>query len=126
MQASTSIVDKSITYKLDSSLFSKESVFKCLYWYTNQFIIDVSHNKDLGEFQVKLELKHTDLNIDLNKVALKLNQDFIDYNLRDIVTKETSNIRDLIVAKAFSNGEFDENPPGELNDPIGYRFNEFL
>ena len=52
----------------------------------------------------------------------KLNQDFIDYNLRDIVSKETKNVRELIIAKAFSNGEYDEDPPGELNDPLGGTF----
>ena len=54
----------------------------------------------------------------------KLERDLIDFNLRDIVTKETKNIRDLLTAKAFSNGEFDELPPGELSDPVGFNVNE--
>jgi His-Xaa-Ser system protein HxsD len=50
----------------------------------------------------------------------KLERDLIDFNLRDIVTKETQNVRDLLIAKAFSNGEFDEEPRGEVSDPVGF------
>jgi hypothetical protein len=28
-----------------------------------------------------------------------------------------------LVAKAFSNGEFDEIPPGEISDPVGFDVN---
>jgi hypothetical protein len=57
---------------------------------------------------------------ELDLYLQKLERDIIDFNLRDIVTKETQNIRDLLIAKAFSNGEFDELPPGEITDPVGY------
>jgi hypothetical protein len=40
------------------------------------------------------------------------------------VTKETQNVRDLLIAKAFSNGEFDELPPGDVSDPVGFSPNE--
>lgn len=29
-------------------------------------------------------------------------------------------IRELLVAKAFSNGEFDECPPGDISDAVGF------
>jgi His-Xaa-Ser system protein HxsD len=60
----------------------------------------------------------------LEELLQKLERDLIDFNLRDIVTKETKNIRDLLTAKAFSNGEFDELPPGEISDPVGFNVNE--
>jgi hypothetical protein len=53
----------------------------------------------------------------------KLERDLVDFNVRDIVTKETQNVRDLLIAKAFSNGEYDELPPGEISDPVGYDIN---
>jgi hypothetical protein len=55
---------------------------------------------------------------------LKLERDLVDFNLRDIVTKETQNVRDLLIAKAFSNGEFDELPPGDVSDPVGFNVNQ--
>jgi hypothetical protein len=32
----------------------------------------------------------------------------------------------LLIAKAFSNGEFDELPPGEVSDPVGFNPNEII
>ena len=57
---------------------------------------------------------------DLQLYQQKLTRDLIDFNLRDIVTKETQNVRDLLIAKAFSHGEFDEVQVGEVSDPVGY------
>ncbi len=106
--------------KLDSSLFSKDAIFKCLYWYTNSFVIDITSQED-GFFLIKLELKIELEESELVLLKAKINQDLIDFNLRDIVSKETQNLRDLLIAKAFSNGEFDENPPGEYTDPVGFK-----
>jgi His-Xaa-Ser system protein HxsD len=57
---------------------------------------------------------------ELENLLLKVERDLVDFNLRDIVTKETQNVRDLLIAKAFSNGEFDELPPGDVSDPVGF------
>jgi His-Xaa-Ser system protein HxsD len=61
---------------------------------------------------------------ELENLLLKVERDLVDFNLRDIVTKETQNVRDLLIAKAFSNGEFDELPPGEVSDPVGFNVNQ--
>ena len=38
------------------------------------------------------------------------------------ISKETKNVRDLIIAKAFSDSdEFDSEPPGEITDPVGFK-----
>ena len=60
---------------------------------------------------------------ELDLYLQKLERDLIDFQLRDTITKETQNVRDLLVAKAFSNGEFDEEPPGEVSDPVGFNPN---
>ena len=60
--------------------------------------------------------------LNLNK---KVNQDLHDYSLRQIVIEETKNIRDLIVAKAFSNDSIKELPIGFFSDPIGINIEEF-
>jgi len=106
----------------DTSLFSKDSIFKCLYWYGDKFHTNVSFADD-KTYKVSIKpISTTQLNeIELEKLLLKLERDLVDFNLRDIVTKETQNIRDLLIAKAFSNGEFDELPPGEISDPVGFK-----
>lgn len=44
----------------------------------------------------------------------------IDFKLRDIVSKETKTIRELIIAKAFAYYEEDQSPDTEISDPVGF------
>jgi len=107
-----------ITVLLDSSLYSKDAIFKCLYWFGDKFHTEIS----VVDSKYKITLKPLEDNstTDLDLYLAKLERDLIDFNLRDIVTKETKNIRDLLIAKAFSSGEFDEQVPGEVSDPVGF------
>lgn len=111
---------QNIVFELDSDVYSKESIVKCLYWYSNDFTVDIKLINKIYNISLKplIELQENDL----SEVTKKLNREFIDYNLRDIVKKETNTIRELIIAKAFSNGEFDEEPKGDLMDPLGIKF----
>lgn len=109
----------------DTSLYTKDGIFKCLYWYGDKYRTNVSF-ADSNTYKISLKpLSDNPLSHDQSeKLLQKLERDLIDFNLRDIVTKETKNIRDLLTAKAFSNGEFDELPPGEISDPVGFNVNE--
>jgi His-Xaa-Ser system protein HxsD len=119
------IVDNEIIVFADTSLYSKDSIFKCLYWYGNKYHTNVSFaNSNTYKISIK---PITDELLDGKNAELllqRIERDLIDFNLRDIVTKETQNIRDLLIAKAFSNGEFDELPPGEISDPVGFNVSE--
>lgn len=109
----------------DASLYSRDSVFKCLYWYGDKYHTNVTFI-DGNTFRISVKpISETQFSQEqLEKLLQKLERDLVDFNLRDIVTKETQNIRDLLTAKAFSNGEFDELPPGELSDPVGFNVND--
>jgi His-Xaa-Ser system protein HxsD len=121
MQHKNGISNGEITVYATTSLYSKDSILKCLYWYGDKFHINISMESE-EEYRISLKpipssgLKEEEL----ETYQYKLERDLIDFNLRDIVTKETKNIRDLLVAKAFSNGELDELPPGEITDPVGF------
>jgi His-Xaa-Ser system protein HxsD len=104
----------------DSAIFSKDAILKCLYWYGEKFHATVSTEGAFFRVVLIPQVGQAMDAAELNLYLLKLERDIVDFNLRDIVTKETQNIRDLLVAKAFSNGEFDELPPGEISDPVGY------
>jgi His-Xaa-Ser system protein HxsD len=39
------------------------------------------------------------------KLKNQLNQNLIDFKTRDVVNRETKNIRDILYIKAFANGE---------------------
>ncbi len=125
MQFQNEIKDNEVIVFADSSLYSKDSIFKCLYWYGDKFHTNVSF-ADSNTYKVSVKpVSSLKLNkSELEQLLLKLERDLVDFNLRDIVTKETQNIRELLIAKAFSNGEFDELPSGEISDPVGFNVNQ--
>jgi His-Xaa-Ser system protein HxsD len=115
------IVNDEIIVYCAVDLYSKDSLFKCLYWYGDKFHTFVGF-ADVDTYRISIKPK-SDAGLsseDFELYQLKLERDLIDFNLRDIVTKETKNIRELLIAKAFSNGEFDEEPVGEISDPVGF------
>ena len=124
MQFKNEIKDNEIIVFAQTSLYSKDSIFKCLYWYGAKFRTNLSF-EDPNTYRISVKPISTSQlsSNELEILLLKLERDLIDYNLRDIVTKETQNVRDLLIAKAFSNGEFDEHPPGEISDPVGFNPN---
>jgi His-Xaa-Ser system protein HxsD len=117
------ITEREIIVYADMAIYSKDAIFKCMYWYGDKFSVNISVEEESYKIILtpheNADIKLTDFRLYLEK----LERDIIDFNLRDIVTKETKNIRDLLVAKAFSNGEFDELPPGEITDPVGFDIN---
>ncbi len=125
MQFQNVIKDNEIIVFADIALYSKDSIFKCLYWYGDKFHTNVSF-ADSNTYRVSVKSVSTNhlSQQEQENLLLKLERDLVDFNLRDIVTKETQNVRDLLIAKAFSNGEFDELPPGEVSDPVGFNPNE--
>ena len=121
MEFQNEIKDNEIIVFADTSLYSKDSIFKCLYWYGDKFHVNISF-ADINTYRIAIKSSGNNIltNKQLEEYLLKLERDLIDFNLRDIVTKETMNIRDLLIAKAFSNGEFDETPPENISDPVGF------
>lgn len=119
------IKDNEIIVFANITLYSKDSIFKCLYWYGDKYHTNVSF-ADSNTYKVSVKPISTNKlsPIELENLLLKLERDLVDFNLRDIVTKETRNVRDLLIAKAFSNGEFDEMPPGDVSDPVGFNVNQ--
>jgi His-Xaa-Ser system protein HxsD len=96
------IKDNEIIVFADTSLYSKDSIFKCLYWYGDKFHTNVSF-ADSNTYRVSVKPIST---IQLSQqeqenLLLKLERDLVDFNLRDIVSKETQNVRDLLIAKHF-------------------------
>jgi His-Xaa-Ser system protein HxsD len=113
--------DGEITVFADAKLYSKEAIFKCLYWYGDKFHTNVSfHNQDT--YKITL-IPISTSQISTNEMELylaKLERDLVDFSVRQLVNQETQAIRELLIAKAFANGEFDEIPVGELTDPVGF------
>ncbi|RYE57212.1 MAG: His-Xaa-Ser system protein HxsD [Sphingobacteriales bacterium] len=92
-------------------------LYKCFYWYGGNFDVVISH-PNTQQYQIELSPKFE--SPDFNETISKVKRDLIDFKLRNIVTKETQTIRELIVAKAFANYDDEENPSTELADPVGF------
>jgi His-Xaa-Ser system protein HxsD len=114
------VKDNEIVVYADHALFSHDAVFKCLYWYGDKFHTSVHQASGFYIISLIPQDGFVAEAADLKLYQQKLERDLVDFNLRDIVTKETKNVRDLLIAKAFSNGNFEELPPGEISDPVGF------
>lgn len=125
MAFSNRIEGNTILIFLDSQIYSKDGILKCLYWYSEKHRIEFQLAVD-STFKILVspldELKQSPDN--LTQLLIKLERDLLDFNLRDAITKETQSIRELLTAKAFSNGEYDEKPPGSVSDPVGFIIKE--
>jgi His-Xaa-Ser system protein HxsD len=117
----TEITGSEIFLLIEKEIYNEDVLHKCFYWYGANYNVEIgNHSKDI--FSVRLQSKQESEN--LNDTLEKIKRDLIDFKLRDIVTKETKTIRELIVAKAFAYYGLDDNPTTEISDPVGFNPNE--
>lgn len=90
---------------VDTSIYDNWVIDKVLYWFSNDYII-TRKNDDLNHMQeIKMSLKPGHSQLAFCDVRNRLSNDFIDFKNRQTIAKETSNIRDLLFAKAFANSD---------------------
>jgi His-Xaa-Ser system protein HxsD len=114
----------SATIYLDPRIYTREAILKASYWATGVAYIQVPHSPD-GRLAIHIELKKRIPTLTNTKpIAI---QDFVkefcnsllDFELRHQVNIETTEVRQLILAKAFSeSGVLEEEPPGTIADPV--------
>ena len=97
---------KSLYIFIPRKLFSKEAILNCLYWRLGRSQVQFLQFSE-EEFQVSLNLSRLS-NKQIINLKTTFTNDLIDYELREIVSKETRNLRELIIAKAFANGTLDD------------------
>ncbi len=116
-----------VRISLDPGLYPEDMVFKCFYWYGGEFDVSVDRSSNDMALEVELQPKVGHLDEVRTKGLLsRIQQDLIDFKTRDIVSKETRVIRELLVAKAFAHSdEFDLLPPGAVSDPVGFDPREY-
>ncbi|WP_291122298.1 His-Xaa-Ser system protein HxsD [Flavobacterium sp. UBA6046] len=102
---------------VDKTIYNIDVLHKCFYWFGANYDVTIEE-LDLEHYQIEVISKFEEINIE--EIKSKIKRDIIDFKLRDIVTKETQTIRDLIIAKAFAYYEEDNSPQTELSDPVGF------
>jgi His-Xaa-Ser system protein HxsD len=114
----TLVNSETISVLVDQSIYNMDTLHKCFYWYGADFSIDFK-NVETNVCQITLISKDNSP-LDVESISKKIKTDLIDFKLRDIVTKETVNIRELLIAQAFANYELQEDPTREISDPVGF------
>lgn len=99
------IAENSILFLVDIQIYNDTVTSKVLYWLTDLYLIN---RKTLTDTIQSIELRKKDgifTQEEVDQLERKINQDFIDYKVRDIVGQETRNIRDILYVKAFANND---------------------
>ena len=117
--------EASLTLTLDSRQFSREAALKAAYWFTKDLYIDFPPSEAGHLFAVVLRAKCPSPTLDnpaprtLNDLASEFRNALIDSELRIQVQRETSAVRELLLAKAFAEaGVLESSPPGSFSDPV--------
>ena len=97
-----------ISFLVDKKIFSDNVLSKVLYWFSTDFIISRNTISDSIE-KITFHLIKSDGIIDKDSLQLKLSQNFTDYKIREIIQKETKDIRNILYIKAFANYNGDED-----------------
>ncbi len=114
----------SATISLSANFYSKESLLKAAYWLSNRAVVHVPESDD-EKFTVLIKLKQTTPTLDnpkqqnIEELVDEFCNSIIDFELRHKVEIETAQVRQIILAKAFSeSGVLEEEPPGSILDPV--------
>lgn len=97
--------NNAIILRIDSSLYSETILFKALYWLGEEILFSIK--KDLEGFLI-VNLTHVTGSFeadDSRKLISQVSRALTDFKVRDIVNRETSDIRKMIIAKAFLDDE---------------------
>lgn len=90
-----------IDLHFDSNVFSLETIKRALYRYADICSFDIG----LTDQQIKVTLHVTTPANPVNTEDLcaRIRNEVLDQDLRDTISRDTANIRTLILANAFSN-----------------------
>jgi His-Xaa-Ser system protein HxsD len=89
----------------DSAVFSVESVQKAVYRMGNKIFASISLDRNL----IRLEIEVKDKKATIEEISNELRQTVNDYSLREKISAETKEVRNVVLATAFSRVVSQEN-----------------
>jgi His-Xaa-Ser system protein HxsD len=105
-----------ITLLVDEALYSREALLRTCYLFTDRCYIFISRH-DPQHLSVNLKAKQ--IGREFRAVAGEFANTLLDYQVRQEINRETATLRDLIVAKAFAEGDLlDDSPVSDDRDPV--------
>ena len=100
MKSFTIESDNRAIVKIDSDIYSKAVITKVVYWLSRDFTI--MQGVEGKYWTLSLENPNA---VDWVDVKKRLSQLLADYQMRDVITAETKDIRNILFIKAFANVE---------------------
>ena len=113
------------TLVLETRQFSRDAALRTAYWFSKDLYVEFPPSADESTFTVILRAKNLVPTLDdpkprsLATLVAEFQNSLVDSELRVRVQKETSAVRELLLAKAFAEaGVLEEGPPGSFHDPV--------
>ena len=101
---------------VDETVYSREAVLRACYWFTDRCYLFVSRS---GPQRLRVSIRAKRGGPSLESVAGDFGNTLLDHQVRQEIERETSRLRELIVAKAFAEGNLlDDRPVGDDRDPV--------
>jgi His-Xaa-Ser system protein HxsD len=114
----------SATIYLDPRIYSKDAILRTSYWFTDLAYIHLPESPN-DRLAVRISLKQSiptlgsPKPVTINELVGEFCNSLLDFELRRQVEVETAPVRQLILAKAFSeSGVLEDEPPGTIADPV--------
>jgi len=90
------------------------AVFRACYWATERCYLFLESGNRLRELRIHFGKKHDE--VDLGVGAAEYGNELIDQSLRVQISSETREIRELIVAQAFTEADLGDNRSADYHD----------
>jgi len=105
-----------LTLLVNETVYSREVLFRTCYWFTDRCYLFISRASPII---LSVRVRQKPGGPSLESVAGDLENALIDQQVRHDLEQQTSRLRELIVAKAFAEGNFLDDPPvGDDRDPL--------
>ena len=117
-----SVVNGTLTIDIDEGIYTKEAVLRTAYWFIDRCYLFI-RRQGPGRLSVQIKVKPATLEHpapeSLEIVAGEFTNSLLEYQLRHEVESQTGRIRELLIAKAFSDSDLlADQPPGDPRDPV--------
>jgi len=107
-----------IEVEISLSIISAEALLKTCYWFSRDYVCEI-RNRDENVADVFLTSRDSSSGSDPSSIKDSFITAAMDFALREKIEAKTSGIRDLLLAKAFSEaGVLEDQPEGIFGDKI--------
>lgn len=103
------------TANVDTEVYGETVLLKTAYWFTDQYYLFLTADKNNNSINVEFRLKQGDSVEKLKEACAEFCNSLLDQSVRQRVLEETSAIRDSLIRKAFFEGKA-PNPKEVISD----------